>query len=288
MRIVSHGPVGAERVGLLRDGLVLDLDEIDPAGRLPRQLPELLADPFLTELAGLVAKAPPRAGQPVEQLRLGQPVPRPGKIICVGLNYRGHADEQGLAYPERPLLFAKAPTSCCGCQDPIVLPDLDAQVDYEVELALVIGHRCRGLAAAQALSAVAGYMVANDVSARRWQRDDGQWFRAKSCDTFFPCGPALVTRDEITDHRQLRLCTRIGEEVLQDELVGDLIHDLGEILAWVSRDMTLEAGDVISTGTPAGVGAARTPPRFLRAGDTVRCSIAGLGELRNPVQAGSA
>ena len=199
---------------------------------------------------------------------------------------QGHVTEQNKPWPEKPLLFAKAPSALCGAEDDIVLPGEDAQVDYEVELAVVIGRRGRRIAESQAMAYVAGYLVANDVSARRWQKDDGQWFRAKSSDTFFPCGPALVTSDEVEDPGALRLTTTIAGSVLQDAPLSDLIHDIPRLLAYISRDITLEPGDIISTGTPAGVGCYRTPPRFLAAGDLVECAIAGacdLGRLRNRV-----
>jgi 2-keto-4-pentenoate hydratase/2-oxohepta-3-ene-1,7-dioic acid hydratase in catechol pathway len=149
----------------------------------------------------------------------------------------------------------------------------------------VIGRRAKRVDADRALAHVAGWMVANDVSARRWQQDDGQWFRAKSSDTFFPCGPWLTIADAVRDHRQLRLTTTIGGTVLQDALASDLIHGVPQLIAYISRSMTLEPGDLISTGTPAGVGCYRTPKRFLKPGETVACAIEGLGRLANPVVA---
>ncbi len=287
--MVSFGERGKERAGVLvhAGAEVVPVHDLDPA--LPTSLRALIEGQHLGELADLLARAPSR-GIARSAVRLGPPVTDPGKIVCIGLNYKGHASEQNKPWPEQPLLFAKAPSALCGPEDDIVLPGEDAQVDYEVELAVVIGRRGRRIAEAQAMAHVAGYMVANDVSARRWQKDDGQWFRAKSADTFFPCGPALVTSDEIAEPGLLRLTTTIAGSVLQDALLSDLIHGIPRLLAYISRDITLEAGDIISTGTPAGVGCYRSPPRFLAAGDLVECAVTGpcdLGRLRNRVIAAS-
>jgi 2,4-diketo-3-deoxy-L-fuconate hydrolase len=285
MRIVSFGEQGMERAGVLvRDGSeVVPVHDLDPA--LPTSVRALIQGQHLGKLAERLKRAHIR-GIARSTIRLGPPVTDPGKIVCIGLNYKGHATEQDKPWPEKPLLFAKAPSALCGAEDDIVLPAEDAQVDYEVELAVVIGRRGRRIAESQAMIHVAGYFVANDVSARRWQKDDGQWFRAKSSDTFFPCGPALVTSDEVEDPGLLRLTTTIAGSVLQDAPLSDLIHDIPRLIAYISRDITVEAGDIISTGTPAGVGCYRSPPRFLAAGDLVECAIAGgcdLGRLRNRV-----
>jgi 2,4-didehydro-3-deoxy-L-rhamnonate hydrolase len=288
MRLVSFGQRGSERAGILIDQgqTVVPVASLDPT--LPDNVRLLIAGGHLPRLgmrlaahsAAMSSNAThlPRAG-----LRLGPPITDPGKIICIGLNYRGHATEQNKPWPEQPLLFAKARTALAGPDDDIVLPSEPCGPDYEVELIAVIGRGGRRIAEASALEHVAGWMVGNDVSARTWQKADGQWFRAKSCDTFFPCGPALVTADDIGDHRTLRLTTTIAGAVLQDSVVSDLIHGVAALIAYVSRDQTLEPGDLISTGTPAGVGCYRTPPRFLIAGDVVECAIDGLGALRNRV-----
>lgn len=282
MRLVSFGLRGSERAGVLVDQgqAVVPVADLDPA--LPDNVRLLIAGGHLARLSTLAAASGaarlPRAG-----LRLGPPLTDPGKIICIGLNYRGHATEQNKPWPEKPLLFAKARTALAGPDDDIVLPIEDCGPDYEVELIAVIGRGGRLIAEARALGHVAGWMVGNDVSARAWQKADGQWFRAKSCDTFLPCGPALVTADEVADHRALRLTTTIAGTVLQDSLASDLIHGVAALIAYISKDLTLEPGDLISTGTPAGVGCYRTPPRFLTAGDLVECAIDGLGALRNRV-----
>lgn len=282
MRLVSFGLRGSERAGVLVDQgqAVVPVADLDPA--LPDNVRLLIAGGHLPRLAALAA-ASGAARLPRASLRLGPPLTDPGKIICIGLNYRGHATEQNKPWPEKPLLFAKARTALAGPDDDIVLPVEDCGPDYEVELIAVIGRGGRRIAEAQALDHVAGWMVGNDVSARAWQKADGQWFRAKSCDTFLPCGPALVTADEIADHRALRLTTTIAGTVLQDSPAGDLIHGVAALIAYISKDLTLEPGDLISTGTPAGVGCYRTPPRFLMAGDLIECAIDGLGALRNRV-----
>ncbi len=291
MRLVSFGDRGYERAGVLSpDGThIIPVALLDPA--LPDQVRTLIAGAHLPRLATLAGRCSER-GIPLAGVRLGPPVTDPGKVVCIGLNFKGHAAEQDKPWPEQPLLFAKAPTALCGPHDDIVLPSDDCGPDYEVELVVVIGRRARRVTAVEALSYVAGYCVGNDVSARRWQKSDGQFFRAKSCDTFFPCGPALVTPDEIVDLAALRLTTRIagpaGDELLQDATAADLIHDVPALIAYISRFMTLEPGDLISTGTPAGVGCYRTPPRFLAPGDVVTCAIDGqcpLGRLVNRVVA---
>ena len=281
-----------ERAGVLSaDGTrILPVAVLDTA--LPDQARALIAGGHLPRLAAL-ARATKERGIPLGQVRLGPPVTDPSKVVCVGLNFKGHAAEQNKPWPEQPMLFAKAPSALCGPLDDIVLPAEDCGPDYEVELVVVIGRRARHVARTDALSLVAGYCVGNDVSGRRWQKSDGQFFRAKSCDTFFPCGPALVTPDEIADLPGLRLTTRVAngtsDDLLQDATAADLIHDVPALISYVSRFMTLEPGDLISTGTPGGVGCYRTPPRFLAAGDTVTCAIDGptvLGRLVNRVVAG--
>jgi 2-keto-4-pentenoate hydratase/2-oxohepta-3-ene-1,7-dioic acid hydratase in catechol pathway len=287
MRLVSFGDRGAERAGVLTHdgGAVLPVHDLDPG--LPGSVRALLAGDHLGRLAERARRTHLR-GVPRDQVRLGPPITDPGKIVCVGLNYKGHALEQNKPWPEQPLLFAKAPTALAGCADDIELPVANPKVDYEVELVVAIGRRGRRVAEADAWRHVAGYLVGNDVSARTWQHGDGQWFRAKSCDTFFPCGPALVTADEVEDPGALRLTTVIDGTQLQNATLSDLIHDIPRLIAYISRDMTLEPGDLISTGTPAGVGCYRTPPRFLQDGDLVECAIGGavdLGRLRNRVVA---
>jgi len=219
-----------------------------------------------------------------DAVRLLPPVPDPQKIICMGLNYRDHAAEAGQEIPANPLWFAKFANSLAGDGEPVVLPRAHAElVDYEAELAVVIGREARDVRAEDALDHVAGAMAFNDVSARDLQLQNPLWTSGKAIDTFAPCGPALVTLDEIGDLQHLVLRTRINGEVVQEGSTRDMIFGVAETIAWLSRTMTLLPGDVIATGTPAGIGALQG--RFLRAGDTVEVEVEGVGTVANPVRA---
>jgi 2-keto-4-pentenoate hydratase/2-oxohepta-3-ene-1,7-dioic acid hydratase in catechol pathway len=209
----------------------------------------------------------------------------PNNVICVGLNYREHAKEGNMPIPEKPVLFAKWTGAISGPGDAIVLPRDSSEVDYEAELAVVIGQKCKNVTADRALDYVAGYTCMNDVSARDYQRSDSQWSRAKSQDTFGPFGPYLVTTDEIPDPQGLNIRCFLNGDKMQDSNTQDMIFSVREIIAYLSRGMTLEPGDVISTGTPQGVGFARKPPIFLKPGDQVEVEIERIGRLANPVTA---
>ena len=262
---------------------VLDLNDADP--RLPADLLELLrAGTGALDLARqVIAGAPAERRVPVEGTRLLAPVPRPGKIICIGLNYRDHAAEAGLPIPDEPVVFAKLSNTVNGPYRPIPLPRASEQIDYEAELGVVIGRTCKGVNEAGALDHVAGYLAVNDVSARDVQSRNGQWVLGKSPDGFAPMGPALVTADEVGDPQQLDLRTRVGDEVLQSSSTREMIFTVARLISFLSELVTLEPGDVIATGTPSGVGGARTPPRWLRAGETVRVEFPRLGALANPL-----
>jgi 2-keto-4-pentenoate hydratase/2-oxohepta-3-ene-1,7-dioic acid hydratase in catechol pathway len=212
------------------------------------------------------------------------PIPRPGKIVCVGLNYKDHAEEQGAELPAAPLLFAKFTTALIGPGDPIVIPSIVTKCDYEAELGVVIGTSVRNVSKENALEAVAGYVVANDVSARDLQFADGQWTRGKSPDTFCPVGP-LVPAAEIADPHALGIRAILNGETVQDSTTANLIFGIDEVVSYVSRTSTLEQGDLILTGTPAGVGVFRNPPRLLRPGDEITIEIDGVGSITNPVRA---
>jgi len=209
-------------------------------------------------------------------------IPRPGKIVCVGLNYRDHAEEQGAELPEAPLLFAKFTTSLIGPGDAIVIPPVVTKCDYEAELGVVLGATVRNVSKENALEAVAGYVVANDVSARDLQFADGQWTRGKSPDTFCPVGP-LVPAAEVPDPHALRIRAILNGETMQDSTTANLIFGIDEVISYASQTSTLEAGDLILTGTPAGVGVFRDPQRLLRPGDEITIEIDGVGTLTNPV-----
>ena len=210
------------------------------------------------------------------------PVPKPGKIVCVGLNYHDHAEEQDEEVPDSPLLFGKAPTTVTNPGDPIVHPGDGQEVDYEVELAVVIGKEAKDVAAEDVPEYVAGYTALNDVSGRTAQFEDGQFFRGKSFDTFSPMGPALVTGEEF-DPNAVDVETRLNGETVQESNTEEFIFDVWESVEYISETMTLRPGDVISTGTPAGVGIFRDPPELLEPGDEVEIEIEGIGTLRNPV-----
>ena len=207
----------------------------------------------------------------------------PSKIVCVGLNYRDHAVEAGMALPQRPLLFAKWSNTLIGPGDPIVLPAISKEVDYEAELGVVIGRRASRVSQADALSYVGGYVCANDVSARDVQLGDGQWTRGKSLDTFCPVGP-LVPAGEVPDPQALRIRAILNGRTVQDSNTDQMVFTVAEIIAYISQAITLEPGDLILTGTPSGVGFARKPPLFLQPGDEITIEIDGVGALTNPVR----
>ncbi|MDI1323021.1 MAG: fumarylacetoacetate hydrolase family protein [Algoriphagus sp.] len=214
--------------------------------------------------------------------RIGSPIARPSKIICIGLNYRKHAAEAGMAVPEVPIIFMKATSSLCGPFDPIFIPKNSVKTDWEVELAVVIGKRAKYVSKGDALDYVAGYCVHNDVSERDFQlHHGGQWVKGKSADHFAPLGPVLVTADEIADPHNLRLWLKLNGKILQDSNTSDLVFDIPTLISHLSQYMTLLPGDVISTGTPAGVGMGLKPePKYLQPGDIVELGIDGLGQSR--------
>ena len=277
MRLIRFGNTGAERPGLWKDGRIVDLWRHFP--EMPDIGESFFREGWLAKVAGVADE-----GRSMD-VRLGPPVARPSKLICLGKNYLEHAQEGNFEAPEKPLLFAKAPSALSGPKDPIILPRSCGQVDWEVELALVVGREGKRISLDRAGDYIAGYTVMNDVSGREAQFGDGQWFRGKSFDTFAPLGPALVTPDEIEDIRNLQLTAMVDGQVMQTGNTGDLVFDIPHLMAYISEDITLLPGDVISTGTPAGVGIFRTPPITLAAGNVVTCRIDTLGELVNPVVA---
>jgi 2-keto-4-pentenoate hydratase/2-oxohepta-3-ene-1,7-dioic acid hydratase in catechol pathway len=243
-----------------------------------------ILQPLAHDVPALIEGAPP--GDPLDAVagakRLAPVVP--GKVVAIGLNYLDHIREAGLETPQRPLVFAKFPSSVIGADEAIRLPlELTQRVDWEVELAVVIGQRARNVAIEDALGHVYGYTVANDVSARDLQFADGQWVRAKSLDSFCPIGPVLVTADEIPDPQALRLLCRVNGEVVQDATTDLMVFGVAELISFCSHSFTLEPGDVMLTGTPWGCGEFMDPRRSLAPGDVVECEIGGIGTLRNPV-----
>lgn len=286
MKLVRFGAPGAERPGIWLAATKKQPARIVDVRAMVFDIEDYNARFWRTwgveRLQGLLAEKTLKT-VPAEGQRLGPPVAVPRQIICLGKNYRDHAEEFDAQVPDHPVYFSKSPGSLCGPHDPIRLTSGMDRVDAEVELALVIGRRARNLREEKARDCVAGYMVFNDVSNRGLQQERLQWFFAKSADTFGPLGPWLVTRDEVEDSDALLLRQRVNGDILQESPAANMMFKIGQILADLSRVMTLEPGDVISTGTPGGIGSARTPPVLLKDGDVVECEIEGIGTLRNPV-----
>lgn len=286
MKLVSYGPAGKERPGvLIENDRILDLSTASGGKiRMIRQLLEQ-GESAMRRIAGWIEKKPSDDWLlPARGTRLGPPLTNPSKIVCLGLNYHSHASEQNARLPERPLLFSKAVTSLAGDGDPIWYPVDEGHVDYEAEMAFVIGRPAFRVNPGDWESYIAGYTIVNDVSARDAQWADRKWFRGKSYDTFCPMGPCIVTRDEIPDPHTLRLTAALNGELRQDGHTSDLIFKVPDILAFVSRNITLLPGDIIATGTPSGVGIFRDPPACMKPGDEIVVTLEKIGTLTNRVQ----
>ncbi len=289
MRLVTFHYRGRTSIGIAESAeagwRVIDLPLADRS--LPADLISFLqaGGEALEKASTVAATAVPNQWLDPHAVRLMAPIPRPGKIICLGANYSEHIAESGTPTPEYPLIFAKFNSAVIGPYDPISIPRVTEQVDYEGELGVVIGRPARHVSVSDALHHVAGYLVVNDVSARDYQSRGSQWTLGKSFDTFAPMGPTLVTADEVPNPQALDLRVSVGDEILQESNTRQMIFPVADLIAYLSAVMTLEIGDVISTGTPSGVGAARKPPRWLRAGETVKVEVSGLGNLANPVVA---
>ena len=286
MRLVRFGAAGAERPGVWLEATKKEPARILDVRAMAFDLEDYDARFWRTygleRLQGLLAEKNLKT-VPAGGVRLGPPVAVPRQIICLGKNYRDHAKEFDAKVPEFPVYFSKSPGALCGAGDPIRLrPGMD-RVDGEAELALVIGRRARDIQEGEALAYIAGYTILNDVTNRDLQKSRLQWFFAKGADSFAPLGPWLVTRDEIKRPHALGIRQRVNGEILQESKTSKMIFRLEQVLADLSRVTTLEPGDVISTGTPGGIGSARKPPVVLHDGDVVECEIDGIGVLRNPV-----
>ncbi|MBM3605319.1 MAG: fumarylacetoacetate hydrolase family protein [Alphaproteobacteria bacterium] len=279
MKLLRYGPAGAEKPGLLdASGTIRDLSV-----HLPDLAGEALEPSALARLAELdPAGLPEVSGTP----RLGPPVAGTGKFICIGLNYADHAAESGMDVPPEPVIFMKATSAICGPNDPIVIPRGSEKTDWEVELAVIIGKRTKYVSETDAMSHVAGFAVTNDVSERAFQTErSGQWTKGKSCDNFGQIGPWLVTPDEIADPQDLSMWLKVNGEAMQDGSSRTMVYQVPFLIHYLSQFMTLHPGDVISTGTPPGVGMGMKPQRFLKPGDVVELGIEGLGAQRQEVVA---
>ncbi|WP_174802836.1 fumarylacetoacetate hydrolase family protein [Martelella limonii] len=277
MKLLRYGPAGEERPGLLdKDGNIRDLSGIvdDIAGK------------WLEDLSWTKDLDPEALPMAEAASRLGPCVSGTGKFICIGLNFADHAAESGMEVPPEPVIFMKATSAIVGPDDDIVIPRNATATDWEVELGVVIGKRAKHVSRDEALEHVAGYCVINDVSERDFQtRRSGQWTKGKSCDTFGPVGPWLVTRDEIADPQNLKMWLKVNGETMQDGSSATMVYGVAHVVSYLSDFMTLHPGDIISTGTPPGVGQGLKPPRYLKAGDTVELGIEGLGGQRQQVRA---
>ncbi len=322
MRLVTYESAKRLRVGVALGEYVVDVERVLEllskrrlprakaarsvlrSGPAPRDMVDLLGrgekwlkalGVVIKELASALDIKKPRGGRrvalsapkglltPLEKVRLRAPIARPGKITCVGLNYADHAREQGIEPPKEPIFFLKSINTLCGPGDPILLPPNSTQVDYEAEFAVVIGKAGRRIPEEKAYQYVAGYTILNDVSARDMQFGDKQWYRGKSCDTFAPTGPWIVTADEVPDPHNLGISLTLNGQTMQDSNTSNLIFKVPYLISYLSQSMTWEVGDLISTGTPPGVGVFRKPPVFLKPGDSVSVTVEQLGTLTNPV-----
>ncbi|MEO1952874.1 fumarylacetoacetate hydrolase family protein [Thioclava sp.] len=279
MKLLRHGLIGAEKPGLMDDqGVIRDL-----SGQVADIGGAVLSDDGLAAIGSLDASELPVVP---EGTRLGAPVAGIGKMICIGLNYADHAAESGAQVPPEPLIFMKATSAIQGPNDPIVLPRGSEQTDWEVELGIVIGKPAKYVSEEDAMDYVAGFVLANDVSERSYQKDRaGQWTKGKSCDSFGPLGPYLVTRDSVADPQKLAMKLSVNGEVMQNGSTETMVFGVKKLVSYLSQFMTLHPGDVISTGTPPGVAMGMETPRFLRPGDVVELEIEGLGKQRAEVVA---
>ena len=277
MKLLRHGARGAEKPGMLaEDGTIRDLSGI---------VPDIAGMVLLDEGLSAIAAVDPMSLPIVDaDTRLGACVGGTGKFICIGLNYADHAAESGMAVPPEPVIFMKANSAICGPDDPIIIPRKSVKTDWEVELAVIIGKPAKYVSEEDAMSHVAGYAITNDVSEREFQIERaGNWTKGKSCDNFGQIGPWLVTRDEVEDPQNLSMWCEVNGQRMQDGSTKTMVYGVAHLISYLSQFMTLHPGDVISTGTPPGVGMGMKPPRYLVAGDVVTLGIEGLGTQRQDV-----
>ena len=278
MRLLCLGPVGMERPALLTDsGQTLLIPE-----EVQKLAPQLASIEFIAAVNQAIESGASARWEKVMGERVGSPIPRPGKIICIGLNYADHAAESGMPVPEEPIVFFKASNTLVGPNDYVHIPRKSKKTDWEVELGIVVGAKCRYLNSPEdAWDRISGFVISNDVSEREFQLErGGQWVKGKSCETFNPCGPWLVTPDELKDVQQLSMRLSVNGELVQSGSTSTMIFDVPYLLWYLSQFMVLDPGDLINTGTPPGVGMGMNPPQFLQVGDVMELEIEGLGGQR--------
>lgn len=284
MKLIRFGNPGQEKPGLILD----DGRRIDASGFGEDYNEAFFGGDGLERLAAWAAENADSAPVVDAAVRLGPPLTRPSKIVCIGLNYADHAKESGADIPKEPILFFKATSAIVGPNDPLVIPKGSVKTDWEVELAFVIGKKASYVSEENAFDHVAGYVLHNDYSEREWQLErGGQWVKGKSCDTYAPIGPFIATRDEIPDPQNMKLWLTLNGELIQNSSTQQMIFGIRTLVSYVSHFMTLLPGDVITTGTPPGVGLGFNPPKFLQPGDVVELGIEGLGSSRQVAQAWS-
>lgn len=274
MKLIRFGEPGKEKPGILSDGG----RKIDVSGFTKDYNNDFFTSGGLNRLEKWLQENQSSAPVVNENVRLGPPVTGTGKIVCIGLNYEDHAKEGGMAIPKEPILFFKASSSISGPYDDVIIPKNSNKTDWEVELAVVIGKKASYVSEEEAMDYVAGYCIHNDISEREFQLErGGQWVKGKSCDTFAPLGPYLVTKEDVEDVNNLRLWLKVNDEIKQDGNTSDFIFNVPFVVSYISQFMSLHPGDIISTGTPAGVGLGFDPPQYLKSGDVVELGIDGLG-----------
>lgn len=279
MKLIRFGEAGKEKPGVHIDGI-----DYDVSGFIKEYDQLFFANGGIPHLAWIILQHKTMLPRVKEGTRLGCPVANPSKILCIGLNYAKHAKETNLPIPQEPILFMKATTAITGPNDAIMIPKNSLKTDWEVELAFVIGKKASYVSEEEAMDYVAGYCLHNDVSEREFQLErGGTWDKGKGCDTFAPIGPWMVTKDEINDPHNLRLWLKVNDKMMQDDNTDDLIFTIPQLVSYTSQFMTLLPGDIVSTGTPAGVGLGFNPPVYLKPGDVVELGIDGLGTSKQPV-----
>jgi 2-keto-4-pentenoate hydratase/2-oxohepta-3-ene-1,7-dioic acid hydratase in catechol pathway len=277
MKLVRFGEPGAENPGIIDQAG----KRIDVSAFGEDYTPAFFASEGLSRLSAWLEKHQQDCPVVADGVRYGTPLTQPGKLLCVGLNYAAHARESGMDIPKAPVLFGKATSAICGPFDDVIIPKGSEKTDWEVELAIVIGKRANYVSQESAMDYIAGYLIHNDISERAFQLEHGgQWIKGKSADTFAPLGPWLVTKDEITDPNNLRLWLKVNGQLLQDSSTADFVFNTQYLVSYISQYMSLMPGDIISTGTPSGVGLGLKPPRYLQPGDIMELSVEGLGVAR--------